>query len=174
MYKKYILLFLATLLPLVVSAQTSGGQIQRPKKLSIGVTKRNVTPSQEDIELANYSPDAQYYGEKEKLRTVICYKKGVFTIPKSQTHSLDSIATMMKENKYLMILIEGYSSLTGIPANEKKLSEQRAVYIRSTLMQKYKIAKDRIIANGMGGTLQMSEENGTNDVVVFYIVPDKL
>ena len=160
---------------LMASAQASGGQIRRPvKRQSSGISKRSVTPSQEDIKLANYPPDAHYNGERKKIRTIICYKEGEFTITKSQKFLLDSIATMMIENKYLKILIEGYSSMTGISGNEKKLSEQRAVFIQSTLIQKYKIAKDRIIANGMGGTRQMSDEVGTNDVVVFYIVPYKL
>lgn len=160
---------------LMASAQASGGQIRRPvKRQSSGISKRSVTPSQEDIKLANYPPDAHYNGERKKIRTIICYKEGEFTITKSQKFLLDSIATMMIENKYLNILIEGYSSMTGISGNEQKLSEQRAVFIQSTLIQKYKIAKDRIIANGMGGTRQMSDEVGTNDVVVFYIVPYKL
>ena len=153
-------------------AQASGGQITR-KSPSIYQNKRTMIKqvNKEEIELANYPPDAQYCGEKNKIPTVICYKKGVYTITKSQVYSLDSIAKMMIEDKYLKILIEGYSSLTRNPTSEKKLSEQRAVFLQSTLVRKYKIAKDRILANGMGGSSQCIEDIGTNDVVILYTVP---
>ena len=61
---------------LMASAQASGGQIRRPvKRQSSGISKRSVTPSQEDIKLANYPPDAHYNGERKKIRTIICYKE---------------------------------------------------------------------------------------------------
>jgi outer membrane protein OmpA-like peptidoglycan-associated protein len=50
----------------------------------------------------------------------------------------------------------------------KALADGRAESVKNALIKRYKIAADRITAEGMGATSDLSEENDFNRVAMFF------
>ena len=66
------------------------------------------------------------------------------------------------------IIVKGYSSPEGDPVKNQALSEARANAVKTALVNRYKIAADRIEAQGAGATSDISEENDFNRVAMFF------
>lgn len=71
---------------------------------------------------------------------------------------LDLVASMMQENRNMVIQLEGHTDYLGDPAKNMKLSEQRVEAVRSYLVSKG-IHKNRIKLKAFGGTMPLSRDN---------------
>jgi outer membrane protein OmpA-like peptidoglycan-associated protein len=65
------------------------------------------------------------------------------------------------------VTVRGYASTEGNANLNQKLSEKRAAAVKNALVKKYKIDADRIFAEGLGATDQISDERGFNRVAMF-------
>lgn len=71
-------------------------------------------------------------------------------IDASQLPNVDRIARFLQKNKDAKIVIKGYASPEGPDAVNQRLSIDRAAAVKKMLVKKYKIAADRISAEGLG------------------------
>ena len=80
----------------------------------------------------------------------VVYQVGKSVIDKNQQQTVDLIAKYMKKNKDAKLEISGYASPEGDAAKNQALSEARANAVKTMLVNKYKIAADRITTVGKG------------------------
>jgi outer membrane protein OmpA-like peptidoglycan-associated protein len=73
----------------------------------------------------------------------------------------------MRNHPESKILIRGYASPEGNPELNQKLSVARAMSVMTALINRYKIASNRITVEGMGATDSLSEEIDFNRVAMF-------
>jgi outer membrane protein OmpA-like peptidoglycan-associated protein len=67
----------------------------------------------------------------------------------AQSH-LDQLGRMLAENKSIRISLEGHTDRSGNPADNQKLSLKRAESAKRYLIEKFKIAPDRVLTSGFG------------------------
>ena len=80
----------------------------------------------------------------------VVFQVGKSVIDKNQQQTVDLIAKYMKKNKDSKLEISGFASPEGDAAKNQALSEARANAVKSMLVNKYKIAADRISTVGKG------------------------
>lgn len=90
----------------------------------------------------------------------VVFQVGKSVIDKNQQQTVDLIAKYMKKNKDSKLEISGFASPEGDAAKNQALSEARANAVKSMLVNKYKIAADRISTVGKG--VMVSE--GSDDI----------
>ena len=90
------------------------------------------------------------------------------TIDASQYASIEMVAKYMRGRKDAQIIVKGFASSDGDVERNKMLADGRAESVKTALIKRYKIAADRIIAEGQGATEDFSEWNDFNRVVLFY------
>ena len=72
--------------------------------------------------------------------------------------NLDEQVAFMKENKELIVEIQGHTDNTGTKAYNQILSEKRANAVRNYMVNKG-ISKDRLIAKGYGLTMPLASND---------------
>lgn len=87
---------------------------------------------------------------KKTLESVITFHQGRTTIESSQLPNVERIATYLKNHKEASVMIKGYASPEGSEEVNARIARQRAEAVRSMLVNKYKIAAERISAEGQG------------------------
>ena len=80
----------------------------------------------------------------------VVFQVGKSVVDKNQQQTVDLIAKYMKKNKDSKLEISGYASPEGDAAKNQALSEARANAVKNMLVNKYKIAADRISTVGKG------------------------
>ncbi len=80
----------------------------------------------------------------------VVFQVGKSAIDKNQQQTVDLIAKYMKKNKDAKLEISGFASPEGDAAKNQALSEARANAVKNMLVNKYKIAADRISTVGKG------------------------
>ena len=80
----------------------------------------------------------------------VVFQVGKSVIDKNQQQTVDLIAKYMKKNTNAKLEISGFASPEGDAAKNQALSEARANAVKSMLVNKYKIAADRISTVGKG------------------------
>lgn len=68
------------------------------------------------------------------------------------TPTLAQIAAMLEAYPKLKIRIEGHTDNSGVPADNKALSEKRAQAVKAVLVEEYHIKANRVDAQGLGDT----------------------
>lgn len=68
------------------------------------------------------------------------------------TPTLAQIASMLEAYPKLKIRIEGHTDNSGVPADNKALSEKRAQAVKAVLVDEYHVKANRIDAQGLGDT----------------------
>ena len=101
------------------------------------------------------------------LQPIVIFGQGKSTIDAAQYASIEMIAKYMRNHKESKVLVRGYASPEGNPELNQKLSVARAVSVMTALINKYKIAPERITIEGMGATDKLSEEIDFNRVAMF-------
>ena len=101
------------------------------------------------------------------LQPTVVFRQGKSTIDASQYPSVEMIAKYMKSHPDAKILIKGYASPEGNMELNKTLSEARAEEVRKALINRYKIAAERLSAEGFGPTNDLFEEPEFNRIVTF-------
>jgi outer membrane protein OmpA-like peptidoglycan-associated protein len=101
------------------------------------------------------------------LQPTVVFRQGKSVIDKSQEANVEMIAKYMQNNKDAKVKISGYASPEGPADLNQKLSEQRAAAVKDMLVKKYKIAADRLEAEGFGATDKLFDEVEFNRVAIF-------
>ena len=89
----------------------------------------------------------------------------------SQTPNVERIATYMKNHKNATVSIKGYASPEGNADVNARIAKQRAESVKNMLTNRYKIAANRITAEGQG-VGNMFEEADWNRVSICTINED--
>jgi len=98
-------------------------------------------------------------------------------IAKESEGELDRLASLLKKNPRLKVVIEGHTDNVGGDIANKKLSVERAVSVASYLKTKHQLDDMRITTKGIGQTMPVSdnkseEGRARNRRVVFKILED--
>ena len=114
-------------------------------------------------------PTAKVVDKKNSpLQPIVIFGAGKTTIDASQYASIEMVAKYMRGRKDAQIIVKGFASSDGDVERNKMLADGRAESVKTALIKRYKIAADRIIAEGQGATEDFSEWNDFNRVVLFY------
>ncbi|MDR0940522.1 MAG: OmpA family protein [Mediterranea sp.] len=117
----------------------------------------------------NKKPEVQTVTEtSQKLESVVTFRQGRATVDASQLPNVERIATYLKNNKNASVSIKGYASPEGSVEVNERIAKQRAEAVKTLLINKYKIAADRIVAEGQG-VGNMFEEPDWNRVSICTI-----
>lgn len=108
---------------------------------------------------------------KKTLESVVTFRQGGTAVETSQTPNVERIATYMKNHKNATVVIKGYASPEGNADVNARIANQRAEAVKTMLINKYKIAADRISAEGQG-VGNMFEEPDWNRVSICTINED--
>ena len=110
----------------------------------------------------------QVVKETTQLQPIVIFGVGKSTLDNAGYASCEMVAKYMRNHKDTKIIVKGYASPEGDAAKNQKLSEARANAVKNALVKRYKIAADRIEAQGLGATSEISEENDFNRVAMFF------
>ncbi len=100
-----------------------------------------------------------------------------YEIVRESESELDRLASILKKNSRLRIVIEGHTDNVGGEQANKKLSMERAVSVANYLKNKHKLEDSRISTRGLGQSTPVSdnkseEGRALNRRVVFKILED--
>lgn len=102
----------------------------------------------------------------------VFFKQGRSTISADQLPNVEQIATYLKNHPDAKVSIKGYASPEGSAEVNAKIATARAEAVKNSLVKKYKIAADRISAEGQG-VGEMFEEPDWNRVSICTLEEDK-
>lgn len=105
---------------------------------------------------------------KKTLESVVTFRQGGVSVVASQTPNVERIATYLKNHERATVSIKGYASPEGKAEVNARIAQQRADAVKSLLVKRYKIAENRITAEGQG-VGNMFEEPDWNRVSICTI-----
>lgn len=108
---------------------------------------------------------------KKTLESVVTFRQGGISVESSQTPNVERIATYLKNHKNATVSIKGYASPEGNADVNARIAKQRAESVKNMLINRYKIAANRITAEGQG-VGNMFEEPDWNRVSICTINED--
>ena len=108
---------------------------------------------------------------KKTLESVVTFRQGGTSVESSQTPNVERIATYLKNHKNATVSIKGYASPEGNADVNARIAKQRAESVKNMLINRYKIAANRITAEGQG-VGHMFEEPDWNRVSICTINED--
>ena len=108
---------------------------------------------------------------KKTLASVVTFRQGGTSVESSQTPNVERIATYLKNHKNATVSIKGYASPEGNADVNARIAKQRAESVKNMLINRYKIAANRITAEGQG-VGNMFEEPDWNRVSICTINED--
>lgn len=88
--------------------------------------------------------------EEHSLECLVYFGQGKTTVSAAQLPNVERIATFLKNNKDSKVIIYGYASPEGSVEVNERIANQRADAVKNLLINKYRIAADRITAKGKG------------------------
>ena len=94
---------------------------------------------------------------KDNLECYVYFKQGKSVISAAQQPNVERIATFLKNHAGSKVVIKGYASPEGSVEVNERIARQRAEAVKTMLINKYKIAADRISAEGQGVGNSFSE-----------------
>ncbi len=106
------------------------------------------------------------------LESVVTFRQGKYSIDASQLPNVERIATYMRNHPEARVVIKGYASPEGSAEVNVRIANSRAQAVKNQLMSKYKIAADRITAEGQG-IGDMYSEPDWNRVSICTIVENE-
>jgi OmpA-OmpF porin, OOP family len=112
-----------------------------------------------DVELSSGTTHSSTHpvGQLMRLENLI-FELGKSKISPDSYEELDIIVNMMRENKTMVIQLEGHTDYQGDPVDNMKLSQQRVDAVKDYLGKK-KINRARIKTKAFGGTMPLSRDN---------------
>lgn len=108
---------------------------------------------------------------KKTLESVVTFRQGGTSVESSQIPNVERIATYLKNHKNATVSIKGYASPEGNVDVNARIAKQRAESVKNMLINRYKIAANRITAEGQG-VGNMFEEPDWNRVSICTINED--
>ena len=106
--------------------------------------------------------------KESELPQRVIFRQGKSTIDPAQYASIEMVAKYMKNHKDAKLLVQGYASPEGSKEINQKISEARANAVKNALVNKYKIAANRISIEGLGATDKLYKEADFNRVALFF------
>ena len=94
---------------------------------------------------------------KDNLECYVYFHQGKSNISAAQQPNVERIATFLKNHAGSKVVIKGYASPEGSVEVNERIARQRAEAVKTMLINKYKIAADRISAEGQGVGNSFSE-----------------
>jgi OmpA-OmpF porin, OOP family len=91
------------------------------------------------------------------MEQTVTFRQGKSTVDASQLPNVERIATFLKNHKDATVSIKGYASPEGSAEVNEKIAKARAEAVKTILVNKYKIAANRISAEGQGVGNMFSE-----------------
>lgn len=101
------------------------------------------------------------------LQPTVLFRQGQSVVDRSQMPNIELIANYMKNHKNATVTIKGYASPEGPTELNQRLSENRAKNVKNLLVDKYRIAPNRLKTVGMGETDKLFKELDFNRVATF-------
>ena len=101
------------------------------------------------------------------LQPIVIFGQGKTTVDAAGMASCEMIAKYMKNHPDSKIKIQGFASPEGSKEVNDRIAKQRAESVKNVLVKKYRIAADRLEAEGLGATDKLSSENDFNRVAKF-------
>ena len=86
----------------------------------------------------------------QTLESVVTFRQGKIAIEASQLPNVERIASYMKSHAGSKVTIKGYASPEGNADVNARIAQQRADAVKTALINKYKIAANRIVSEGQG------------------------
>ncbi len=96
--------------------------------------------------------------ELQSVRYVF-FRLGSSVITADQMPNVEMVADYLKHHAGSTVVIKGYASPDGSIEVNERLAKARAESVKNTLVKKYKVAADRITAEGQGIGTMFSEES---------------
>ncbi len=96
-------------------------------------------------------------GQLMRLNNLI-FQVGKAKVSPESFHEIDIIVNMMKQNKSMIIRLEGHTDYQGNAKDNMRLSQERVDAVKEYLVSK-KIEKARIKTKAFGGTIPLSRDN---------------
>lgn len=84
------------------------------------------------------------------LESVVTFRQGKSSVDASQLPNVERVATYLKNHKDAMVVIKGYASPEGSAEVNARIAKARAEAVKHLLVNKYKVAAERISAEGQG------------------------
>lgn len=89
----------------------------------------------------------------------VFFRNGSAVITADQQPNVEMLAAYLKNNPESKVIIKGYASKDGNYDFNVKLAQKRAEAVKTELVKKYKVASDRITAEGQGVGEMFKEES---------------
>lgn len=87
---------------------------------------------------------------KASLEQTVTFRQGKSVIDASQLPNVERVATFLRNHKNATVSIKGYASPEGSAEINTRIAKARAEAVKTILVNKYKIAENRISAEGQG------------------------
>lgn len=154
------------------------GQINNLRQTNVDQEAELTAANQRNAELEQQLADCKNQGpvivtdtitsHKKTLESVVTFRQGGVSVVASQTPNVERIATYLKNHEKATVSIKGYASPEGKVEVNARIAQQRADAVKSLLVKRYKIAENRITAEGQG-VGNMFEEPDWNRVSICTI-----
>ena len=154
------------------------GQINNLRQTNVDQEAKLTAANQRNAELEQQLADCKNQGpvivtdtitsHKKTLESVVTFRQGDVSVVASQTPNVERIATYLKNHEKATVSIKGYASPEGKVEVNARIAQQRADAVKSLLVKRYKIAENRITAEGQG-VGNMFEEPDWNRVSICTI-----
>lgn len=153
-------------------------QVNSLKQTNVDQEAELTAANQRNAELEQQLADCKNQGpvivtdtitsHKKTLESVVTFRQGGVSVVASQTPNVERIATYLKNHEKATVSIKGYASPEGKAEVNARIAQQRADAVKSLLVKRYKIAENRITAEGQG-VGNMFEEPDWNRVSICTI-----
>lgn len=153
-------------------------QVNNLKQTNVDQEAELTAANQRNAELEQQLADCKNQGpvivtdtitsHKKTLESVVTFRQGGVSVVASQTPNVERIATYLKNHEKATVSIKGYASPEGKAEVNARIAQQRADAVKSLLVKRYKIAENRITAEGQG-VGNMFEEPDWNRVSICII-----
>lgn len=110
---------------------------------------RNRKPEVKEV-IKEVVKEVKVENNTKDMEQTITFRQGKSTVEAAQMPNVERVATFLKNNKDSKVCIKGYASPEGSKAINDRLAKERAQAVKNILVNKYKIAADRITAEGRG------------------------
>lgn len=139
------------------------------KDEQLAAKDRQIADLQKALDDCNNKPAPVY--EKPatvtNLQPTVLFRQGKSVVDPAQYAPIELIAQYMKNHPEAQVEIKGYASPEGSAELNQKLSEKRAEAVKKILVNKYKIAANRLTTKGCGATDKLFEQVEFNRVATF-------
>ena len=101
------------------------------------------------------------------LQPTVLFRQGKTVVDASQMGNIELIAQYMKNHPEAKVEIKGFASPEGSKEVNDRIANARANAVKNVLVNKYKIAADRLTTKGMGATDGLFKQVEFNRIATF-------